>query len=197
MDASREHPLPRDARGRTGRRRARRTGRALSRARLGVVALVAALCAAPTSADAGAPSLRTASPWRAPLVDVTVVRPFAEPPRPWDAGHRGVDLTATPGQGVLSPGPGTVTFASRVVGRGVVVVTHPSGLRSSFEPVAAALVPGTPVSAGTVVGTLEDVPGHCAPAACLHWGVRAGERYVDPLELLDPRVILLPLPAGG
>jgi hypothetical protein len=35
---------------------------------------------------------------------------------------------------------------------------------------------------------------HCAPRTCLHWGVRLGSRYVDPLTLLGRGPpVLLPL----
>ncbi|MNW66435.1 hypothetical protein D3C74_449070 [compost metagenome] len=96
-----------------------------------------------------------------------------------------------------------MTFVGTVVDRGVVVVLHDDGLRTSLEPVAGSVGPGTRVARGEVVGTLESSPdggggaaaGHCVPASCLHWGVRRGERYLDPLALLAPRepIVLLPL----
>ncbi|MBE1874580.1 M23 family metallopeptidase [Myceligenerans pegani] len=125
-----------------------------------------------------------------------VARPFDPPASAWSAGHRGVDLAATVGAGVGSPGPGTVTFAGTVAGRGVVVVAHAGGLRSSLEPVAATVAVGTSVAAGDPLGTVEATSsGHCAPESCVHWGVRSGGRYVDPLALLRPErpaVVLLP-----
>ena len=48
---------------------------------------------------------------------------------------------------------------------------------------------------GDLLGRLE--PGHpgCPVAACLHWGLRRGAVYLDPLLLVRPvRVRLLPLP---
>ncbi len=124
-----------------------------------------------------------------------VERLFDPPEEEWGAGHRGVDLTAAVGSPVLSPGPGVVTFAGQVARRGVVVVTHPDGLRTSLEPVAASVPVGTAVAAGTAVGVVEDgaTPNHCTPRSCVHWGVRRGERYIDPLSLLDrPPIVLLP-----
>ncbi|RPF22144.1 murein hydrolase activator EnvC family protein [Myceligenerans xiligouense] len=125
-----------------------------------------------------------------------VARGFDAPDSAWGAGHRGVDLAAAAGSEVRSPGPGTVTFAGTIAGRGVVVVAHADGLRSSLEPVAGAVPVGTVVTAGDRVGTVEKgSPGHCAPGSCVHWGVRHGERYVDPLSLLRPArpaVVLLP-----
>jgi murein DD-endopeptidase MepM/ murein hydrolase activator NlpD len=130
-----------------------------------------------------------------------VVRPFDAPEHEWGAGHRGVDLVAPEGSAVRSPGPGVVTFAGQVVRRGVVVVTHPDGLRTSLEPVAATVPVGTAVAAGSAIGVVESsradggstTPNHCAPRSCVHWGVRRGERYIDPLSLLDrPQIVLLP-----
>jgi len=142
-----------------------------------------------------------------------VARPFDAPATRWAAGHRGVDLAASPEEDVLAPGPGVVTFAGAVAGRGVVTVQHPDGRRSSVEPVAPTVRVGERVVAGAPLGALQDVTGtpgyrsHCAPGSCLHWGVRvrthAGEEYVDPMALLPGAgpVVLLPadaelLPAG-
>lgn len=122
----------------------------------------------------------------------TVLAPFDPPAHDWLAGHRGVDLEAPVGAVVRSPADGVVTFSGPVAGRGVLVVTHGGGLRTSFEPVDATVPRGTRVRAGTPVATLAATAGHCAPTSCLHWGVRAGETYIDPLALLErPRIILL------
>jgi murein DD-endopeptidase MepM/ murein hydrolase activator NlpD len=128
-----------------------------------------------------------------------VERLFDPPEQEWGAGHRGVDLVAPAGASILSPGPGVVTFAGQVARRGVVVVTHPDGLRTSLEPVTATVTAGTAVAAGTAIGVVEGAggttPNHCAPRSCVHWGVRRGERYIDPLSLLDrPPIVLLPGP---
>jgi murein DD-endopeptidase MepM/ murein hydrolase activator NlpD len=131
-----------------------------------------------------------------------VERLFDPPEEEWGPGHRGVDLVAPESSRVVSPGPGVVTFAGQVARRGVVVVTHPDGLRTSLEPVAASVPVGTAVAAGTPIGVVEGAqagegggttPNHCAPRSCVHWGVRRGERYIDPLSLLDrPPIVLLP-----
>jgi murein DD-endopeptidase MepM/ murein hydrolase activator NlpD len=124
----------------------------------------------------------------------TVVRRFDPPPEPWLAGHRGVDLAASPGAAVLAAGAGTVAFAGTVAGRGVVSVSHPHGLRTTYEPVEVAVRAGEQVGRGARLGSLA--PGHtgCPVAACLHWGLRRGDVYLDPLLLLGyGRVRLLPL----
>lgn len=145
-----------------------------------------------TAARAGAtPS------WQWPLAPrPPVLRPFDPPPKPWLSGHRGVDLDFGAGTQVLSPAAGTVSFAGVVVDRPVITIDHGGGLRSSFEPVESTLAVGAAVARGEVIGTV--LPGHCPAAQCLHWGVREGENYVNPLQfVLDLRPsILLPL-AGG
>jgi murein DD-endopeptidase MepM/ murein hydrolase activator NlpD len=59
------------------------------------------------------------------------------------------------------------------------------------DPVVAA---GQRVTRGSPIGTL--LAGHpgCPVAACLHWGLRRGTVYLDPLQLLEPpRIRLMPL----
>lgn len=159
-----------------------------------------------TGGDAGKPTAG-ATGYVAPVAGVDppsgVVRPFDAPEHEWGAGHRGVDLVAPEGSGVRSPGPGVVTFAGQVARRGVVVVTHADGLRTSLEPVAASVPVGTAVAAGSAIGVVESsradgggaTSNHCAPRSCVHWGVRRGERYLDPLSLLTLRpIVLLPDP---
>ncbi|TNH23302.1 M23 family metallopeptidase [Micromonospora orduensis] len=124
------------------------------------------------------------------------VRRFDPPPRPWLAGHRGVDLAAPAGAVVRSAGPGTVLFAGLVAGRPVVTVGHAGGLRTTHEPVRPAVRAGQPVTAGAPLGEL--LPGHpgCPARACLHWGLRRGTEYLDPLALLGLGPVRL-FPIGG
>lgn len=140
---------------------------------------------------------------RLPVTGV-VQRLFDAPAQRWASGHRGIDLAAVPGTVVTSPADGTVVVAQRVVDRSVVTIRHDDGLRSSLEPVLATVGVGTRLAAGQPLGTVEAPPArsHC-PVRCLHWGVRDGETYVDPLALLPGAgpVVLLPVPhedgAGG
>ncbi|MGF0116340.1 murein hydrolase activator EnvC family protein [Promicromonospora sp. Marseille-Q5078] len=133
--------------------------------------------------------------WQRP-VPGDVVHPFDPPAENWLAGHRGVDLASGPGEQVRSPAAGTVSFAGQVAGKPVVVVTHADGLRSTFEPVTAAVGRGDAVGPGDVVGALAGTPGHCAPAGCLHWGVLRGDVYLDPLALLGAAAPIVLLPGG-
>jgi len=125
-------------------------------------------------------------------VDGAVLRLFDPPAVRWGRGHRGVDIAGPDHGEVRSPGDGVVTFSGRVVDRGVVTVTHPDGLRSSLEPVEDPPPVGTAVVAGDPLGQVA-ASSHCRGQACVHWGVRSGDTYLDPLSLLgDAVVVLLP-----
>ncbi|GAA2671437.1 murein hydrolase activator EnvC family protein [Actinoplanes palleronii] len=133
-------------------------------------------------------------PWSWPVTPPAVVRRFEAPPQPWLAGHRGVDLAAPAGSVVRSAGAGIVVHARVLAGRGVVSVAHAGGLRLTYEPVTPAVAPGDVLAAGDPLGTLDAGHPGCPVRACLHWGVRTGEGYLDPLVLLGlGRVRLLPV----
>jgi murein DD-endopeptidase MepM/ murein hydrolase activator NlpD len=141
-----------------------------------------------------APSPGPGSAFVWPVDAPHVVRRFDPPPRPWLAGHRGVDLAAPPGSVVRAAGAGTVAYAGVIAGRGVVSITHPGGLRTTYEPVTTSLHAGNPVAVGAELGALDGGHPGCPATACLHWGLRRGEQYLDPLALLGlGRVRLLPL----
>jgi murein DD-endopeptidase MepM/ murein hydrolase activator NlpD len=133
--------------------------------------------------------------WTSPLGDPPhVSRPFDAPDTPYGPGHRGADLVGRPGSPVAAAGDGVVAFAGMVAGRPVVSVDHAEGLRTTYEPVDPSVGAGTRVSRGTVLGVLVSGHAGCPVAACLHWGLRRGGTYLDPLQLLrPPRIRLLPL----
>ncbi|GAA1137144.1 M23 family metallopeptidase [Nesterenkonia lutea] len=144
----------------------------------------------------GVPSERRAEEpgerWRRP-VPAAELRPFAAPPSPWGAGHRGVDLgPLSLGTDISAPADGEVSFAGIVVDRPVLSIRHGGGYLSSFEPVETVLKVGDAVSAGDEVGTLGAGNAHCE-LPCLHWGVRLHGEYINPLLLtgdLEPSVLL-------
>lgn len=121
-----------------------------------------------------------------------VLRGWEPPAGPYGPGHRGVDLGARPGSEVLAAATGRVSFAGRVAGRGVLVIELAGSgappLRTTYEPVRALVAKGDDVVAGRPVGMLEAGPFHCA-AGCLHWGLRRGDAYLDPLSLLPPALL--------
>lgn len=126
-----------------------------------------------------------------------VDRAFTPPRTAYAAGHRGVDLTGFASQPVLAAGPGQVTYAGLLAGRGVVTVTHTGGLRTTYEPVTASVHLGQSVALGTVLGRLGTGHASChTGTTCLHWGLLRGDTYLDPLRLLTPTAVRL-LPLGG
>ena len=132
-----------------------------------------------------------------PVSPPHLTRGFDPPPQPWSAGHRGVDLASTPGAEVHAAGAGTVVFAAVIAGRGVVSIAHPGGLRTTYEPVTATVGVGSHVARGDLIGRVDAGHPGCPVAACLHWGLRRDDVYLDPLVLLGlGRVRLLPLEAG-
>ena len=145
-----------------------------------------------------------------------VLRPFEKPAQRWSAGHRGVDLAVPENdRRVYAPAPGKVVFSGTVVNRKVLVLAHPDGRRSTFEPMDEALPVGTTVAAGEVIGTVavtasdnSERPYRRCSTPCLYWGVRQGgargdgsgkaAEYINPMSLLGSKEpsILLPVPGG-
>ncbi len=127
-----------------------------------------------------------------------ITREFDPPAQDWLPGHRGVDLAAHPGQTVLAAGDGTVAFAGTVAGKPVVSIDHAGGLRTTYEPVVAAVTAGRRVRSGDPLGTVSAGHDGCPVPACLHWGLRRGrDDYLDPLPLVQRPVIrLLPVDGG-
>ncbi len=162
---------------------------------------VLAAPAAPAAPEVvAAPEVAAAGTWVWPLTPrPVVVARFDPPDSPWGAGHRGVDLLGAERQTVRAAGAGVVSYAGLLAGRGVVAVTH-GGLRTTYEPVAPSVAVGAAVRAGDPIGALTSSGSHCAPQACLHWGLLRGTRYLDPLTLVTagpPRLLPLDEGSGG
>lgn len=173
-----------------------------------LITLVGVLLLAVATIGGGGPAVAAQAPagqrpsghgWAWPLEPrPAVVRQFEAPERPWLSGHRGVDLGTARGAPIRAPQVGTVVFSGWVVDRPVVTIDHGDGLRSSFEPVVGTLPVGAAVAKGQELGTLAAYEsGHCSPADCLHWGVRAGDEYVDPLAFIEDRRPSVLLPWSG
>ena len=122
-----------------------------------------------------------------PPVGGAVLRPFVEPIAQYAAGHRGVDFVAAAGSPVRAANDGVVSFAGTVAGAVHVVVAHEGGIRTSYSFLTSADVRvGQRVSRGQVVGRAGG-SGDAHGAGILHFGVRIGERYLDPMLLFRPR----------
>lgn len=170
----------------------------------------------PSTVELTASRLRYRSPTAASRPQV--IRPFEKPAQRWSAGHRGVDLAVPEhDRRVYAPAPGKVVFSGTVVNRKVLVIAHPDGRRSTFEPMDEALPVGTTVAAGDVIGTVaapdsagenSERPYRRCSTPCLYWGVRQGgarrdgsgkeAEYINPMSLLGSKEpsILLPVPGG-
>ena len=161
------------------------------------VVVPAWVASVPTPARAAEPD----PGWRRPVAG-RVVRPFSEPAFAYGPGHRGVDLAADAGAPVVAAGRGTVVFAGDVAGSLHIVVLHVGGVRTSYSFLRDAQVAaGDTVEAGTVVGRAGGVdPDGAHDGTSLHFGVRLGDRYVDPLLLFrarDLRELVRLVPVAG
>jgi len=126
-----------------------------------------------------------------PPVDGPIVRHFVEPIATYAAGHRGVDFAAASGTPVRAANDGIVSFSGDVAGALHVVVAHEGGIRTSYSFLASATVRrGQPVRLGQVLGRAGG-SGEGHGAGVLHFGVRVGNRYVDPMLLFQPRDLTL------
>jgi murein DD-endopeptidase MepM/ murein hydrolase activator NlpD len=148
---------------------------------LGVVCLSVLAIPAPAAA---VPRLPTTAGW--PLVGSPAVRRGFDPPTTaFGPGHRGVDLAAKHGATVLAAASGTVAFVGSIAGKPVISLDH-GGVRTTYEPVISTLHSGDRVALGQVIGMLSS-GGHCGESkinTCLHWGLREGSQYMDPLLLV-------------
>ena len=169
---------------------------------------------APTTVELAVSRLRYRSPTATSRP--RVIHPFEKPAQRWSAGHRGVDLAVPEhDRRVYAPAPGKVVFSGTVVNRKVLVIAHPDGRRSTFEPMDEAFPAGTTVAAGEVIGTVavtaggnSERPYRRCSTPCLYWGVRQGgargdgsgkdAEYINPMSLLGSKEpsILLPVPGG-
>lgn len=135
--------------------------------------------------------------YRPPVILLRVIRPFEPPPTRYAAGHRGVDLATRIGQAVVAAGGGTVRFSGPIAGRGVVVIAHPDGVLTEYEPVRPAVAAGAVVRLGQVIGHVSGQHGAWPPGTCLHWGARRDGRYFDPLSLLRALGVVRLVPLHG
>jgi Peptidase family M23 len=142
-------------------------------------AAVVGLGAAPATAALGD------GQWSPPVTG-PVVRGFDPPDTVFGPGHLGVDFAVAPGTGARAAGDGIVVFAG-AVGAGLhVVVRHAGDVRTTVSFLATiAVVVGEVVRRGAILGTTGGTgPGHAS--GVLHFGVRVGATYVDPMLLFGP-----------
>jgi len=123
-----------------------------------------------------APSTAAAGPcWQPPVVG-TVTDPFREPPCRFCAGNRGLEYRVGSGVRVRAVASGTVTWAGTIAGTRYVVVRHVNGWRATYGKLETAAV-----RTGDVV--LEGLSLGVATTE-FYFGLRHGDRYVDPAPYL-------------
>lgn len=111
-----------------------------------------------------------------PPVAAPVSDPFRGPACRWCPGNRGIEYATDAGALVRAVAAGTVTFAGRVAGTLFVVVRHADGRRATYANLSDhGLDEGDVVVAGAVLGHT---------AGRFHFGLRDGERYIDPQPMI-------------
>lgn len=131
--------------------------------------------------------------WMTPVPGFEVVKQFDKPDKNWQAGHRGIDVLALPGEPIRAPEFGVVRFAGKVAGKPVLSVEVGS-YAVSYESVDTTLKKGERVTPGMHMATVSS-PSHCAEG-CVHVGVWRTDRakdYLNPVDFFASEAsILLP-----
>ena len=144
--------------------------------------LVVLVATVPIRAAAGPAAVTYRPPVDAPVVDA-----FRPPAENWNSGNRGLEYATAKGTPVTASAAGEVVFAGPVADGLHVVVLHDDGLRTSYSFLALVGVHrGDKVRQGQILGTTQER---------FHFGVRAGEAYLDPARLFGggpPEVHLVP-----
>jgi len=149
-----------------------------------VTTLVCSLVTVVAVAASGGP-VAAADCWRAP-VPGRIVEPFREPPCPYCAGNRGIEYEVGPRTAVRAVAAGRVSWAGTIAGVRWVVVRHGDGRRITYGRLdSSGLRTGEPVAAGSRIGSAS---------GDFYFGVRVGERYIDPSPFIGrlvgrPRLI--------
>jgi murein DD-endopeptidase MepM/ murein hydrolase activator NlpD len=115
-----------------------------------------------------------------PIPGATQVKDFDLPSTTYAPGHRGVDYLSTFGTPVLAAADGVITHAGLIANRWTITVTH-NNLRTTYEPVKPIIKFGEFVRQGQIIGYLQQNGSHCFPESCLHFGLKEGKTYLNPI----------------
>ena len=154
---------------------------------------VAATLVGAVIAMSAAPGSSAAEEWAWP-VRGAVITPYSnDNSQPYAGGmHRGIDIAAPVGAGVVAARSGRVTYAGAVGSAGLTVaIATADGLHvtSYLHLSSIAVRRGDAVAAGQKIGEAGTSGKRSAAQPHLHFGVRRAGRtrsYVDPLALLPP-----------
>ena len=103
--------------------------------------------------------------------------------------HGGVDIAAAEGTPVIAAAAGTVALAETLRVRGnAIVLDHGAGVHSAYYHLSRIDVSvGEQVRQGQTIGAVGATG--LATGAHLHWEVRVGEIFVNPLEWTEKAMI--------
>ena len=143
----------------------------------------AAPTAAPTATPAASPSDVA---WQWPLLGPITQR-FGESLTQYGV-HQGIDIDGDTGDSVRAARVGTVTVAGRwdECGGLQVHIDHGGGLSSWYRHLSRIDVAvGTRVARGAIIGAVGNTG--CSLGSHLHFAIRVGSTFVDPLRYLPSR----------
>jgi murein DD-endopeptidase MepM/ murein hydrolase activator NlpD len=125
-----------------------------------------------------------------PPVASPVVDPFRAPACTFCPGNRGLEYRPPAGSPVIAAAAGVVTFSGLVAGVRYVVIQQSDGRTATYGRLAVVrVVVGVTVAPAAIVGTTTDR---------FFFGLREGDRYVDPAPFLgSPRYRPRLLPLDG
>jgi murein DD-endopeptidase MepM/ murein hydrolase activator NlpD len=117
-----------------------------------------------------------ASPCYQPPIASAIVDPFRAPACSFCPGNRGLEYQPAAGSRVVAAAPGVVGFSGVVAGVRYLVVDQFDGRTATYGRLASVLVGvGDSVRAGEALATTT---------ARFFFGLRQGDRYVDPAPFL-------------
>lgn len=125
-----------------------------------------------------------------PPITSPIVDPFRAPACAYCPGNRGLEYEPPVGTQVIAAAGGVVTFIGVVAGVRYLVIEQADGRSATYGRLAAArVVVGVTVGPGDIVGTTTDR---------FYFGLRQGDRYVDPAPFLGtPRYRPRLIPVDG
>jgi murein DD-endopeptidase MepM/ murein hydrolase activator NlpD len=142
-----------------------------------------AVQATPSPSRRPAPS---SAAWRWPLIG-PITQKFGETKTQYGF-HQGIDIDGNTGDRVRAARGGRVVVAGTFDSCGglQVHIDHGDGFESWYRHLSRIDVkPGDVVAAGVVIGRVGDTG--CSLGSHLHFGIRRGATFVDPLRYLPPR----------
>lgn len=126
------------------------------------------------------------SAWRWPLIGPITQR-FGESKTKYGV-HQGIDIDGQTGDRVRAARGGRVVLAGTADACGglQVHIDHGDGFESWYRHLSRIeVMRGAVVAAGTVIGRVGNTG--CSLGSHLHFGIRRGTTFVDPLRYLPPR----------